>query len=433
MYKIRFYCPDCQDYCYVEQEILTDVITCPTHPSAIIRDYVVLKKIDSLAYPNRDLYLDTQVTKVLYVDKNRTDSYTENGSLTKPYKTIQSAISIASGNVLINIAPGEYSGDFSLGVNVVGIRGSGINATFFTGNVTAGDRAHSLDEFRIKSTGSLTITDNIFARNLHLECAVIVSGSGFLDGNNIYIKPISGVVPLTVTSTGGVMLNEGSIVASGNIYAINQSSGTVILFHSYAKNSSLTTSTINSSSGIFGAIDASVYNIGFGTAINMANSGSALAANTLNGVVCSGNIVCGSATTYVEGLNFVGFGALSGSALIYKPASRVKNDSSVTGTTVKDALETLKNKSDKSIIFTNTVELLANGANYETINHALAEQFVQATAMYKSEASGEVYQNQWINGEGALTIVYHDANNIRLYNDSASSISIGNCKIIIQK
>lgn len=374
----------------------------------------------------------TKVTKVLYVDGNRTDSYTENGSITKPFKTIQSAITASSGNVLINVAPGEYSGDFSLGTEVVSIRGSGINATFFTGNVTAGDRAHSLDEFRIKSTGSLIVTDNIFARNLHLECATIVSGSGFLNGTNIYIKPVSGVVPLTLTSTGGVMLNEGSILGSGNVHAINQSSGTIVMFHSYAKNSSLTTATINSSAGVLGIIDSSVYNIGFGIAVNMDNGGSALSANSLRGMVCSGNIVCGSATTYVGGLNFVGFGVLSGSALIYKPASRLKNDSSVVGITVKDALETLDAKPGVThLVKTNTILLQANGVNSETINHSLTEQFVQATVVFKPSAG--TYSGQWINGEGVLTIVYFDANNIKIYNDSGSNIAIGDCAVIIQK
>lgn len=311
--------------------------------------------------------LTTKVTKILYVDINRLDSYIENGSIIKPYKTIQAAVVVANGNVLINVAPGEYSGDIDLGLHVVGIRGSGINATIFTGNITAGDRAHSLDEFRIKSTGSLTITDNIFARNLHLQCAVIVSGSGFLDGHNIYLAPDSGVVPLTVTSTGGVMANEISIVAQGNVHAINQSAGTIVLFHSYAKNSSLTISTINSSGGIIGLIDTSIYNVGFGIAVSMDNGGSVLTANTLSGIVCSGNIVCGSATTYVEGLNFVGFGALSGSALVYRPASRIDNDSLVIGNTVKDALETLDGKIPKDNVttFSCPAITIADGENIQ--------------------------------------------------------------------
>ena len=109
-------------------------------------------------------------------------------------------------------------------------------------------------------------------------------------------------------------------------------------------------------------------------------------------------------------------------------SGHIENTSTVSGDTISDALETLKTN-----IFTNTILLQANGANYETINHALAEQFVQAIAVYKPEASGEIYYNQWINAEGVIAIVFHDANNIRIYNDSASSISIGNCKIIISK
>ena len=282
-----------------------------------------------------------QVTQTLYVDGNRTDSYIENGSITKPFKTIQAAIAAASGDTLINVAPGTYDGDIDLGLHVVSIRGSGLNATIFTGNITAGDRAHTLEEFRIENTGSLTITDNIFAQNLHLQCAVTVSGSGFLEGKMLLIAPISGVVPLTINSTGGVVLTGSNITAIGDIHAIHQIAGTLVIFHSYIVNSSLANAVINSANGVCGLIDMTIGNSGFGVAISMDNDGSALQANTLNGIVCSGNIVCGTATTYVEGLNFVGFGALSGSALIYKPASRINNDSSVTGDTVKDALNNL--------------------------------------------------------------------------------------------
>ena len=113
-------------------------------------------------------------------------------------------------------------------------------------------------------------------------------------------------------------------------------------------------------------------------------------------------------------------------------ASGVVNDSAVSGTTVKDALETLDaDKSEKSIVYTNTIILQAAGANYETINHALMEQFAQVTVMFKPSAG--VYQDQWINGEGVLTVVYHDTNNIRLYNDSASAVAIGRAKVVIQK
>lgn len=43
MYKIRFYCPDCNGYQYLDQEILNDSVNCPIHPSAIIRDFIVMR------------------------------------------------------------------------------------------------------------------------------------------------------------------------------------------------------------------------------------------------------------------------------------------------------------------------------------------------------------------------------------------------------
>lgn len=88
-------------------------------------------------------------------------------------------------------------------------------------------------------------------------------------------------------------------------------------------------------------------------------------------------------------------------------------------------------KSDKAIVYTNTIELQANGANYETIEHLLTKQFIQATSMFRPSTGA--YSGQWISGEGVLTIVYYNTNNIRLYNDSGSAIAIGDAKIVIQK
>lgn len=321
------------------------LIFCLTTSHAGIRGGVGLTTLNGMLEPFETFITQCDtVTETLFVDGNRVDAYTEVGSIMKPYKTIQAAIAMASGDVIINVAPGTYDGDVDLGVNVVSIRGSGINATHFTGNITAGARAHTLEEFRIKTTGSLTITDNIFATNLHIQGPVTVSGEGFLEGNLLYIAPDSGVVPLTVNSTGGTVLIRSSIIAQGNVHAIDHTSGTVILFHSYAKNSSFTTITIDSSGGACGLIDTDIYNVGFGSAVNLDNDGSALTANTLSGITCSGNISCGSAETYVEGLNFVGFGSLSGSNLIYRPASRLSYDNSISGliaTKVKTAIDEL--------------------------------------------------------------------------------------------
>ena len=46
---------------------------------------------------------------VLYVDGNRTDTYTANGTINFPYKTIQDALDDATADTTINVAPGVYS------------------------------------------------------------------------------------------------------------------------------------------------------------------------------------------------------------------------------------------------------------------------------------------------------------------------------------
>lgn len=62
---------------------------------------------------NTDEYLNTQLTHKIYVDGNRTDIYISDGSITKPFKTIQSAIdSITTATIYnrftVEILPGKY-------------------------------------------------------------------------------------------------------------------------------------------------------------------------------------------------------------------------------------------------------------------------------------------------------------------------------------
>ncbi len=60
---------------------------------------------------NTDEYLATELTSHLYVDGSRTDSYTETGSRTKPFKTINASIASisAAGTTLIEVLPGVYA------------------------------------------------------------------------------------------------------------------------------------------------------------------------------------------------------------------------------------------------------------------------------------------------------------------------------------
>ena len=50
-----------------------------------------------------------QTGAILWVDVNRTDTYTPNGTINKPYKSIQDALDDATANTTISVAPGLYS------------------------------------------------------------------------------------------------------------------------------------------------------------------------------------------------------------------------------------------------------------------------------------------------------------------------------------
>ena len=256
------------------------------------------------------------------------------------YTTIQAAIAAAveGEETLIHVAPGTYDGDIDLGSNVVSLRGSGINATILTGNMTVGDRAHTVKNLQITSTGSLVITNNLTASHLFLQCAVTVSGDASFEGWSVIISRTSGVA-LTMSSTGLCSINAGYIltVAANAVY---QTAGSLVIRNCMAINTSYVNPTINSTGGICVLMQITIANQGGGVAASLDNAGSATSANQVTDVAASGNVSCGTATTYIEGLNFVVFGSLSGSALIYRPASRIANDSSVPGATVKDALET---------------------------------------------------------------------------------------------
>ena len=62
---------------------------------------------------------DIPVTKIYYVDSERIDSYTEDGSLNKPYKTILSANAVVSAGDTIHVLPGTYNDNITAvqGVN----------------------------------------------------------------------------------------------------------------------------------------------------------------------------------------------------------------------------------------------------------------------------------------------------------------------------
>jgi hypothetical protein len=78
-------------------------------PAPSINGFSNINSINVSASGNIIGNIYPQSGAVLYVDGNRTDTYTPNGTINFPYKTVQDALDDATANTTINVAPGLYS------------------------------------------------------------------------------------------------------------------------------------------------------------------------------------------------------------------------------------------------------------------------------------------------------------------------------------
>jgi len=284
------------------------------------------------------------VTKVLYVDGNRGDSYTETGSFDKPYKTIQAAEAVADASTIIEVAQGTYTGALTL-TNAFAVWGKGwptiSGATAISGN-------H-------KDLRNLKI-DGVFTMNTDAELNEVDCYGGIIDAvanPNAASTLIhgtftagSGVKPIAKTGTQTLMLSNSQVIGVGDIPSIDHDAGRLVLNSTGVLGSRAVGALVESSGGVVTVEGYQVVNSGGGVAMDLQNGAGAANPNALMDVLATGNVVCGVANTVVEGMKFLGFGALSGSALIFRPATHVANDSGVSGTTVADALNTQKGITD---------------------------------------------------------------------------------------
>ena len=230
----------------------------------------------------------------IYIDGNRTDSYTPNGSMVMPYKTVHDAIAAAAGyaSAEINIAPGTYTETGNLTIPNIPLIVYGNNAT-------------------INSSGTITIQNPVFTRyDLNTIGTVVYSGTGtgraLIQGGSITgnvtanglidfksCSLLSGTV--TITSTGqllgmmctitsqfsstGILMLENNIMNTGKSSAlVTSTGGYCVLVNNIFVNTS-TGGAISCNNGANGT-----------TAINI------IANNTIT--VASGvSIACGTAVT----------------------------------------------------------------------------------------------------------------------------------------
>ena len=311
-----------------------------------------------------------QVTRSVYADVNRTDSYTADGSITKPFKTLQAALdfigaatSVADFNdaakfgYQVMVAPGIYTETLTVpmrpsitmelvGVKIVGNVTWNFDATWLTGALT-----HPELTFRGSNLRSAYNTDGhplsgAIVGNLIVTQTAGSSGSGARGPILMFIAAgVTGNVTFNTSGSGTGYKSFTQVIdcmIAGTLSAQVSPSVTNLL---YCRNAD--TSGTWAMGAISGQVSLYVLdNVRFDGAVvpvssnggrwfNVTfSSGFAHDFTSYSGAITADANSYGSFQTNVTNKG-------TGVFTLADVASGVKNDSSVTGTSVKDALNTL--------------------------------------------------------------------------------------------
>ena len=233
-------------------------------------------------------------THTLYVDGNRTDSYTEDGTILYPYKTVQPAIDASITGQwyafdTVHIASGIYLENIVMSQNCVALVGDHPEATIIvsnTGNTVTIPAGYLADFF------SLQVKSN--SAN-PADSAIYSQGSGYCQQ-----AIIQGTAGCAFLCDGGGLISQLTMYGSTGNSALRAINGGYLdtLSDYYWGNPDVST-------------DSSSY------------------------FYVSGGSDFASLLFYGTPLD------LQGSTYLYSPAMFVSNDSTVVGASVKDALNTL--------------------------------------------------------------------------------------------
>ncbi len=276
--------------------------------------------------------LDLPVTKLIYADINRTDTYTADGSFTKPFKTMTAAAAACVGGECI-VFTGEFAESVSIPSNV-SLMGYGPNVSKINGGlIVAGGNNSIFQNFH--AMGQWTINGNSTIINIHSRN--VIANSGNVNAYAWNIEAVSNSA-LVWGSSGTLAMFGGRLSVTGQ-KVINQTAGIVALSNVSVLANDSGNAAIDSSGGVLKVYNSKIENSP-GETINISNSASETLPNVISEVESNGDIVVDTSYIRIAYINFIS-GALTATNIIYTPASGLKNDSSVTGNTVKDALEAL--------------------------------------------------------------------------------------------
>ena len=282
------------------------------------------------------------VTNVIHVDNKRIDLYVADGSISKPFITIQAAINSISGSsstnkFQINIAQGAFYPE-NITINKDFIIFVGEKFTRLTGDITLLDPASRIKFARLQLRGNFTAILPGESIVIDLEDCDAVSGKTW-----------------TITATNPsdyVYFSQNFQVYGGNWMANLVATNVTVAFYESGAKYYCTLDITGGPSGrsfycdggMFEAIIINLTNVArsFISAVTTMNEGDETVAVNLFGTTNLTADACflGGATVTNSG---------TGTITLLTKSADIKNDSSVSGTSVKDAMNTLQ----KNIVLMN--------------------------------------------------------------------------------
>lgn len=290
------------------------------HPTIPIQNY------DTATVKFTKEWLPT--TNQVYVDNKRVDVYVESGSIDRPFKTIQAAINAIAGNSTtnrfqINIAESIYPENLTINKDYVHYVGE--RWTQLTGNITiagpAGAGIHvmfSRFRFRIGSVSAVMANHfSIDLRGCDVGAGTTWTVTATAPAGDEWFQTFGGVVQINLTTTAVVVaLYESTCIQYASAWNINR--GKFFGFSTV-----INTQRINLNLGCVGTL----YSVG----TEDGKAGAVLDLNTASTLIADA-VTLGNMTITNDG---------TGVVTQSTAAVDIKNDSTVSGATIKDALNTL--------------------------------------------------------------------------------------------
>jgi hypothetical protein len=227
----------------------------------------------------------------LYIDGNRSDSYTADGTIGRPFKTISAAAAAITSNVCLNIAAGTYTEASAVtfpNYSIV-VYGNGSSVTFSAGltintpNYTRYDLNTSGNVvFSSSAAGRVLVQGGSISGNITLNGLTDIKSCSLL-GGTITANSTAQFLAIVCTFTSQIT-GAGKIILENNIINTSKSSALII----------------SSSGGQLILANNLITNLGTGGGVNCNNGATTvpnMISNNVISVASGAPVACGTAVT----------------------------------------------------------------------------------------------------------------------------------------